>query len=166
MTLTSQRGVLSEVTMKHICKFSFISLFIGLSFVSTVYACSCIKMEDSLDAWLVNNYEKSTFVFSAIITKSNTVALENQSSEIHNSFQLTHNYKQDPDEFSFIKTEGVNGTSCAIRLTVGAEYLFFLNRNRVSHCTPKLVLNSSRVRKIARITLDNAMKTHHSTTEK
>ena len=115
-------------------------LLMLLVFSPFAEACSCRDSGLSFEDWVKKNYRDSKHVFVATITKSEIIGKPDSFDSVRNEFSISDSLKVNPD-WKYIFTEGNNGTSCATKLTAGYEYLFFLDKNHVSHCTPKLLLS-------------------------
>lgn len=114
-------------------KFVVFCLFLLISQVAS--ACSCLRFEGTLEEQIKHYYKNSENVFSALITSSTIDGTPSDFAAVNSSFHVLKTYRGNPNQWNVLTTEGNNGTSCTSRLVTGDQYLFFIDRNRVGHCS-------------------------------
>ena len=106
-------------------------------------ACSCLRFEGTLEEQIRHYFKNSENVFSALITSSKIEGNPSEFSAVNSDFYVLATYRGNPKQWNTLTTEGNNGTSCTSRLVTGDKYLFFIDRNHVSHCSWVLPMYSS-----------------------
>jgi hypothetical protein len=113
----------------------FVILLVTALFSQLIFSCSCLWFEGTTEERVNHLYKNSENVFSALITQSVIEGTPNEFGAVNNSFHILKKYKGNPAQWDYISTEGNNGSSCTSRLATGDEYLFFIDQNRIGHCS-------------------------------
>jgi len=112
-------------------------------FTNSASACSCVN--SSVDKL----YSMATTIFSAYIIqaelKSGSGGLYNASdTHVEGEYQITRVFKGNPNKNGSVLIADLQSGNCSVGLTIGMEYIFFLDNNSgTSYCrgTRKLGFN-------------------------
>lgn len=119
--------------------------------VESSFACSCYPSN------LEQNFERSPFVFTAVIVSVEFVECLNKPSKLECTdyeagFDVTKVFKGNIP-FTVIKSH-VGGATCGMSLTVGQEYLFFTDDSgSVSLCSGNINITRSNEHKLQQLKL-------------
>ncbi|BFM10502.1 hypothetical protein R50072_06550 [Simiduia litorea] len=114
---------------------NYVTLFLLLVAPQIASACSCLRQDGTLEERFGYYYQNSDNVFLALITSSKIEGTPKEFSAINSHFHVLETYRGNPKQWTNLTTEGSTGTSCTSRLITGEKYLFFIDRNRVGHCS-------------------------------